>query len=128
MIETVRATHAACSHKNGIVAICGMSIAAIADHAYAPDIIPIRVIPTCTDERKSSGLSRRSSIVFAFLFHFEARCSILLFFTETRAISDSAKNQFKRVRIRIIINSISFLIIGAYLSYEKPKKINYHMT
>lgn len=50
----------------------------------------------------------RFSTIFALLLHLETSISILLFLTDTRAISESAKNQFRRVRIVIIINSICY--------------------
>ena len=85
------------------------------------------MIPTCTDERKFSGFSKSCRIIFALLFHLEARCWILLFFTDTRAISESAKNQFNKVSIAIIINSIWLLLSKSCKNpydIKKPSKIN----
>lgn len=79
---------------------------AIADPPYAQATIPMRVMPTWTEERKSSGFSRSVSTIFARLLPLLARCSILLFFVETSAISDSAKNPFSIVRRAMIRYSI----------------------
>ncbi len=74
--------------------------------------MPIKVIPTCIDDKKLSGLSSSFAITLARLFHLEASMSIFDFFTETSAISVRAKNQLSKVSTPIIINSIYFFIMS----------------
>jgi len=68
-------------------------------------------------------------MVFAFLFHFEAKYSIRLFFTDTSAISVRAKKPFNNVNTKIITNSIKkpFKKIIVLL-YDIPQKSNIEVT
>jgi hypothetical protein len=87
----------------------------------------MRVIPTCIDERKFSGLSRSFVIVLALLFQREASISIFDFFTETRAISVRAKKPFIKVSIAMIINSIYSFYYKSHDDMKKEEKINYNL-
>lgn len=71
-------------------------------------MIPIKVIPTCTEERKFSGFSSNFRTVTALEFPCAAKCSIRLFFTETKAISEREKKPFKMVKKNIM--SISMFL------------------
>jgi hypothetical protein len=78
----------------------GVISSAILSPPKTPVIIPINVIPTWIEDRKLPESSSRRKAVLEPLCPSFLSCSSLDFLLETRAISDRAKNPFRRISFR----------------------------
>lgn len=71
-------------------------------------MMPISVIPTCTELRKASGSANSFKMVFARLLPWSASACMRLGFTDTSAISLNEKKLFSRVSSAMIRISIGY--------------------
>ena len=68
----------------------------------APVRIPTSVMPTCTVDKKCSGLLANSNATFALEFPSSTICWRRAFLADIIAISESAKIPFKRMSKKMI--------------------------
>src|SRR5690606_39746937 len=68
--------------------------------------MPMRVMPTCTELRKASGLASSFRMVLARVLPCSAKVCMRLGFTDTRAISLSEKKPLSKVSRVMIRNSM----------------------
>ena len=90
----------------GIMAYSGAMSSAMLIPPYAPDTIPIKVIPIWIVDKNFSDSSRCFITLFAFLLPLSANVSKRTLLDDTKAISYIAKTPLRSNNNRIIINSI----------------------